>query len=841
MKTAHRTVREDSVTSRAPSEAALSASIAEANAHVAAGRYGNALAIIRRGLAASPHDVDLLLAQAATLFAWGRFRDVCGSCPHAEAVRSGNVPLFVTLGWSWIAIGSPGEAEAWMRRATDIEPADWKAHFGLGAALRQLNRLEEAIVAYERALALEPDNFECLINLVFCRLEQGDLAAAEAQARRAIARDSLRAVAWEDLGMALARQDRHAEAAGAFERAMQLEAREGSDGGSFVNAANNLRDGDKLPAALALYEENLAQRPSHHGHNEYALGLLTAGRLSEGWDHYEFRWMRNPLLPLRPGFRKPVWAGQDLRGRTILLRAEQGIGDTIQFMRYAPYVKALGAKVLLKVQDGFGSLAARFPGVDAVIGRTEALPSFDFYIHLLSLPRVFGTDLASIPAEVPYLQPDPAQVERWALRLGTPGGRLKIGLVWAGSEAHSRDRHRSMPPSSLAPLGQLAGARYFGLQKGSQAAAVEGSPINAEFVNLGPELQDFGDTAALIAHLDLVLCVDTAVAHLAGAQGKPVWLMLPRPADFRWMEEREDSPWYPTMRLFRQSRPGDWDGVVERVRSALEPYLRDGGIEDRRCASPPVTPAPLRPRPMPLARLSPGHKPAFSAVAETRVGIVQYFPDQPLVGDSIGWYGEYLQPQLDLLARLIRPGASLMEVGEGVGVHALFLAALVGPSGHLFLYEPRPLMQRVLRQNLAANRVGNVTLMKRALGPAAEASAAETPTESLDELQLDQLQLLKIDNDADALDVLAGGAETLWRLRPLLFIAARDDASLRAVASRVRELSYRCWRMETAWFSTTNFNRREADIFSGRAALALLAIPEEIEVDIALDGCVELS
>jgi hypothetical protein len=364
-----------------------------------------------------------------------------------------------------------------------------------------------------------------------------------------------------------------------------------------------------------------------------------------------------------------------------------------------------------------------------------------------------------------------------------------------------------------------------------------------EFVNLGPELEDFCDTAAVISQLDLVLCVDTAVAHLAGALGKPVWLMVAQPADFRWLEGREDSPWYPTMRLFRQGRRGDWDEVIERVQGALQERVREGAATAADVQHAQAVP-PLRPLSTPEALLA-GHRPGLSAVAETRVGIVQYLPDEAVVGESIAWYGEYLQPQLDLLARLIRPGATVLEAGAGIGMHALFLGAAVGTAGHLFVYEPRPVVQRILRQNLGATGVSNVTVMRRALGRSAAqgtdaAEAVDVPLrESVDELRLERLDWLKVD-DASGVAVLEGAADTLWRLRPRLFLAAADAALLGTLAERVKAFSYRCWRLETALFNAANFNRRDADIFAGRKALALLAIPEETDVDIALDQCVEI-
>ena len=303
-------------------------------------------------------------------------------------------------------------------------------------------------------------------------------------------------------------------------------------------------------------------------------------------------------------------------------------------------------------------------------------------------------------------------------------------------------------------------------------------PEGVDWVDAGAELEDFSDTAALISELDLVLCVDTAVGHLAGALGKPAWVMVAQPADFRWLEGREDSPWYPTLRLFRQSRRDDWTDVVERVKAALEERVREGPVVmPAKTSVKAVTSAPL-PWTSP-AQLKAGHRPGMSAVAETRVGILQYLPDEPIVGDALGWYGEYLQPQLDLLARIVRPGSTMLEVGAGVGAHAVFLGRLLGEAGHLFLYESRPVLQRILRQNLAANGVSNVTVMRRTLGSRGEGEGSEAAmptTETLDELQLERLDWLKVDASVAALDVLAGASETLWRLRPLLFLAAARRA-----------------------------------------------------------------
>jgi hypothetical protein len=278
------------------------------------------------------------------------------------------------------------------------------------------------------------------------------------------------------------------------------------------------------------------------------------------------------------------------------------------------------------------------------------------------------------------------------------------------------------------------------------------------------------------------------------------------------------------------------------VKAALEERVAAGGMGSEAEAKGSVAVAALRPVEA-LPQQAPGHRPGFSAVAECRHGILQYLPDEPLIGDAIGWYGEYREAELELLGRLIEAGSTVMEVGAGIGAHAVFLGRLLGEGGHLFLYEGRPVVKRILQQNLGANRIGNTTLMRRMLGrpETAPGATAGMVTETLDELRLERLDWLKSNETVSGLDVLAGAGDTLWRLRPRLLLAASNEAEVSAIADRVKEFGYRCWRMATPLYNPDNFNRREADIFSGQIAWSVLAIPEEIEVDLALDQCVEIS
>ncbi len=356
------------------------------------------------------------------------------------------------------------------------------------------------------------------------------------------------------------------QALGAFEEATRIDDRLGSGLDAFVNVGKQLAMLGRLDAALKLLEARLPAQPNIEGHFIYGETLLKAGRFHEGWKHYEFRWMRGVQVFLRHKSRHPIWNGQDLRGKTILVLKEQGMGDTIQFVRYLPMLKQRGATVLLQKVPGFDR---SFTGVDRIVELEDAL-EFDYYISLLSLPRVFGTDIDSIPQSVPYLHANADGVAHWAKQLGDRIA-LRVGLLWAGNPIHKRDSERSMSLESLAPLLEIPGAHFYSLQKGSGESQVDASPLKDRITPLGPQLKDFEDTAAVISLLDLVIGVDTAVAHLAGAMGKPMWLLVQKDGEWRWLtDDRTDSPWYPTMRIFRQSTLRNWRDTVQQVRIALE-------------------------------------------------------------------------------------------------------------------------------------------------------------------------------------------------------------------------------------------------------------------------------
>ncbi len=444
------------------------------------------------------------------------------------------------------------------------------------------------------------------------------------------------------------------------------------------------------------------------------------------------------------------------------------------------------------------------------------MPRFDYWVNLMTLPAVFATEGDAIPVSARYLRADPTLVEAWTPKMSQAMG-LKVGLVWAGESRHSGDTRRSIALTKFAPILDMKNVSFHLLQKGMAASEANLLPLSLQLTSLGEKFRHFGDTAAVISHLDLVITVDTAVAHLAGALGKPVWVLAKKLSDFRWLTGRDSTPWYPTARLFRQRWRGDWDEVIGRVKEALQEWVAAGGKAPE---LPKWEEAVLKPR----VGLAPRRIRGLSAVTEARVGIVQYFPDDEPMGPSLEWYGEWLQEQLTLVLRWVRRDGVGMEVGAGVGAHAIALGEALGPEGHLFLYEGRPVVKRVLSQNLGANRIGNVTVMRQRLaGP-----GASEGTETLDELQLERLDWLKVNAGEAVQAILVGGEATLWRLRPLLLLGAANEAELNALAEQVKGYGYRCWRVETPLYDPANFNRRDDDIFGGRTALALVAIPEEI-------------
>lgn len=431
--------------------------------------------------------------------------------------------------------------------ATKCKPDYALAHFNLGCLRQAAEQLDEARAAYEKAIAAKPGWAEPHYNLATIDKDAGETERAAEGFRRAVTLDPAHGGGWNNLGLMLRRLARHRESLAAHIRAMTADL--------------------KNP------------RPRFNA----GMAHLTLGEFEAGWPLYEARSEIASvarLAGLRTG--TPRWQGAPLGRSTLLVESEQGLGDTIQFVRYLPLLRARPgaetASITLACDQAMLRLLSGFPGVDRLLekpSRRKPMPrGHDHVVSLMSLPAIFETTLETIPAEVPYLTPHPGLVAQWAPRID--GSGLKVGLVWAGRPQHDNDRNRSMRLEDFLPLAKIRGVSLYSLQKGPAEEALAAPPKGMTLTPLGGRFADFADTAAAIANLDLVISVDTAVAHLAGAMGKPVWTLLPRVPDWRWMLEREDSPWYPTMRLFRQETAGDWERVIAAVAKALRAELRKG-------------------------------------------------------------------------------------------------------------------------------------------------------------------------------------------------------------------------------------------------------------------------
>jgi tetratricopeptide (TPR) repeat protein len=786
----------------------------------AKGRYEDALRVANLALEKAPADAGLLFARGSTLLDWGRYRDACESYERAERNGLRSVNLYRHLGWAYFYAGDLDSAEQNLRRAVSLGPEDFDALFCLGVVLKDRNAFDDALAALEKAAMLRPQNFPVHLMLGNCKLVVRDVVSAEVCYRRAIEIEPASASAWVNLGTALRKQDKHADAIAAFERAEALErSDDASDADTYVSLALSYADAGRYNEARELLEANLARRPAIWGHCNYGAILLQQGRLAEGWRHFEFRWMLDDKGFKRASYGKPVWSGQNLSGKTVLIRAEQGIGDTIQFLRYASLLKTLGARVLLKAPPGLEQLGQGVSGLDEVLPPHETPVDFDFYVHALSAAAPFTTSLDSIPASVPYIHAQPDRIAIWESRLGELRG-LKVGLVWAGSPQHERDRYRSISLDAFGPIIGVPGVRLISLQKGSSAADL--NRLGTAVLNLGPELDDLADTAAVIHQLDLVIGVDTAVIHLAGAMGKPVWALIPKPSDWRWLVDRDDSPWYPTFRLFRQRTSGDWPPVIERVTKELSKVAQSGTLN-----SYPKEPTARATRVNnPSERtFVPSH---FGGITETRHGIMQYLPESAVLATALELYGEYLQPQIDFLRSLVASGKTIVEVASGVGAHTLSLAAL---ASDVIAYETNAIARRVLRQNLRANKIQNVTVLPAATLGNSPATQTSADVIAIDALALKELSLIKINEPTLIDDAIRSAEDTLWRLRPVVFAALLNNSQQMEARTRIAAFGYRCWSIETPFFNPANFNQRAENTFEDRSAFALLAIPEELDID----------
>jgi len=569
-------------------------------------RLHDALQAVEHAIGIAPGHVNAHTNRGNILVPLGRIDEAIACYEQALALSPDHLEAHINLGSALQLTDEHVLALASFDTVLALDPKHAEAHHRRGKVLRELKRNDEALAALQHAIVLKPDaaQFRCTLGSLVQAM--GNLQGALDCFDAALAIDDSNLAVHNDRGIVLQRLRRFDEALACFEMILErdpdhseaalnranvlqrllrvdealaaydaIAARKGEDASIWNNRGNAYEELGRFEEAKACFDAAIALNPDYAiAHWNLSLLNLQYGHLGDGWRGYEWRWQNESLSCYREKreFLEPNWLGQEsLEGKTILLFAEQGLGDSLQFCRYVPLVKARGARVVLEVQGPLTGLLAGLDGVDQILRRGDPLPPFDYQCSLMSLPLAFGTEVDTIPAPAHYLAADPERVAAWRERLG-PQTRPRVGLAWSGNPLHNNDHNRSIALSHLAPLLALD-CEFVSLQKEHReedVAVLDAAGVRRMDAHIG----DFADTAALCELMDVVVSVDTSIAHLAGAVGRPLWVLLPHVADWRWLTERSDSPWYPGARLFRQSKAGGWDSVIAEVQAALQALPR---------------------------------------------------------------------------------------------------------------------------------------------------------------------------------------------------------------------------------------------------------------------------
>jgi tetratricopeptide (TPR) repeat protein len=545
------------------------ADLQRAMAHQQKGNVKEAEACYRSLLLVEPNDATVIRLLGLLHLYRGDFIAAIGLFERALRVNPDLVDAHVGLGNAFAAQGKLPAAEAAYNRALKLDSKNLEALNNLGNTLQRMRRFAEAASALRSGISINPKLAELHNNLGNALQAEKNLDEAVAAYREAILLKPDFAQAHNNLGNVLKARNDLPDAVTSYERALALNPR-------YVEALNNL--GNTLHAqgrsaeALLSYGRSLQVKPDQGDAPFYeSLVHLTLGDLAQGFAKYEHRWRSDLRSALRP-FAQPQWLGDvDLKGKVLLLHAEQGLGDSLHFVRYAPLAAERGATVILEVQPVLKRLLRNVPGVQIVLAKGEPLPAFDLHCPLLSLPYAFRTTLFNIPSPASFLTIPPGQSDFWRDRLAMRP-HPRVGLMWTGNPHHLNDRNRSLPLAQLHSLLDGRKGTFYSLQKEYRSDEERLAARQMGIIDLSAEIGDFESTAALVAQLDLVISVDTSMAHLAGSLDRPVWILLPFCPDWRWMLQRTDTPWYPSARLFRQERPADWSRPIRELTAALDSF-----------------------------------------------------------------------------------------------------------------------------------------------------------------------------------------------------------------------------------------------------------------------------
>jgi tetratricopeptide (TPR) repeat protein len=480
-------------------------------------------------------NINLAIKSAFEHYNAGKLDDAERLCRKILKRQPNNADILNLFGLILSQRKEYDSAMQYLEKSLSINPLNASAQNNLGFCLARLGRRDDALGFFEKALELNPYLYDALMN-------KGEVCYSRGLFDEAIKY---------------------------FQKALQLKPNE-------ANASNNigacLLDTGKVRESIQHFQKAIQIKEYFsEAHFNLGIAMLLLGDFKNGWWEYMWRWGLDEFRV--PDFKQPIWDKQELTGKTLYLHAEQGFGDIIQFIRYAPLIAERGARIIFACPKTISSLMKNVEGLSQVVYE-DPYPEFDYHCPILCLPMVFGTNLENIPAKIPYIKADPVLVKKWAERIQNNNSHLKVGLAWAGSTKHKKDHLRSISLNLLAPLAQLEGITFYSLQIGAGSEQAKTPPSGLKLIDYMDEVIDFSDTAALMENLDMVISVDTSVAHLAGAMGKPVWTLIQCVPDWRWMLDREDSPWYPTMSLFRQASPGDWESVIKRVADELREFCK---------------------------------------------------------------------------------------------------------------------------------------------------------------------------------------------------------------------------------------------------------------------------
>lgn len=707
------------------------------------GDYAQAFDFFRRACRIDPRNADWLNNLGNACCELKRFDEALAAYDKAIAVRPGEARFWGNRGIALRGLHRPEDAVASFEKAIELDPVHVNAWSNMGSVLKESRAFDRAVAAFERALKIEPRNPALITNLGTVYEQMGDHERMRALARQAIEIDP-----------------GYAE--------------------SYTLLANYELEAGEYAAAEAYYEKARELDPGNRNANwNLAIIWLLRGDYVRGWRQFEWRRRLQSVHADHATYAGPEWDGSPLAGRTILLATEQGIGDAVQFIRYVPALRRAGAaRVIVECPYPIAPLLNTVPGVDQAVARGVALPAYDTWANLMSLPFLMGTTLETVPADVPYIRAEPRPA---ASEVNAPDGVLKVGIVWAGNPMHQRDFLRSVELSRFLPLVDIPGTQFYSIQKGTDGERQLAALGDSRIVDLAPHLNDFRDTAAVIDRLDLVITVDTSVAHLAAAMGKPTWVLLTHVPDYRWLLERDDSPWYPTARLFRQSRPRDWSSVFV----ALETRLRHATANGMAYRSVPAT-TPSRDAAMVTTLESatrlPDGRPRFDLwIPLARLADPHTFAqyEAELVGRG------YLRALREFWDEAAPTVDVVVDLTPGLGTMVLSLMTASRPPARIMAVEPNAEDAERLRDVVRGRPMGDRVTVVSSMVEAVEGVRALTGrigVHAVDSAALREFAAACRSDDAPvAVDVItcAKGADDIapaWRLVP-----AGDDKAVFAV------------------------------------------------------------